>query len=202
MHWVVGEQLVNVRIDFLITYVTRFRNELEVEIVRHIVNAVPPGIVGTHHSRPHTGPATFMMPEFPILPLEIIGEGGLILQKPLALHHLDDVGGGPGEFIIVQFHQRIILEIMSVHEALLMAVQTDILHRLSLQSGIVFVFGDWWPQGPGDAVAHVVGNLLVGGCRHMTGGTGRRLEIILADDPLIFVQVQPVFVAIIGDAVL
>ena len=62
MHWIVSKQVIKIDIDLLIITMPSFRDELELEVMSHIINAVPSGIVWPNHCGTHSSATTFIMP--------------------------------------------------------------------------------------------------------------------------------------------
>lgn len=71
-----------------------------------------------------------------------------------------------------------------------MAVVTNVLHGRAARFPVFQARGHHGSQGKTDAVAHVVGDLLVRGRTHVAGGARRGSKIVLSHDPRIGIEIH------------
>ena len=82
----------------------------------HIVDAMPPRVVGTTHGGAVTRAAALMMPNLPPGPLDLVIEWGRgDITTLLKVAH--DGRDGPGEFLVVKVHQIVELYIVTFNDA-------------------------------------------------------------------------------------
>ena len=190
VHRIFCRQSVNICVDLRIVKGPGCGEEFEVEIVDHIVDPVPPRVVRPHHSRAVPRPAAFMMPQFPVIPLDIVAETCLNLQQIFLADDGHDLACGDGELFVVEPDDRVKLVEMPFGKLRPVAGRTDIFHIFSLLLPVVLVLGNRWAQCPLEPLAHVVGRLLVCRRRHVARGACGGFEIIHPHNPVIGFQVH------------
>ena len=136
------------------------------------------------------------MPDFPVDPLDLVGEGSFVFHDASLFDEGHELTGGNRELIIIELNDSIELIIMTVGHGLGVTCHADVFHIVAFFGPVFFMLGDRGPQRPGEALTHIVADLLFFGGGHMAGGAGGGLVIVFAHDPAVGLEVHGVYVGV------
>src|SRR5208337_4641652 len=141
--------------------------------------AVPLGVVRTHHGRTHAGTPALVVPQLVVGPFDFFIERSFG-EFAAGVELLHDGLGRLGELLVIEIDGSLVLFVEVLDPSRGVTTGAYILHGGAPLLPVLQFETHHRAQGVADAVADVMGGLLIAGGAHVAGGAGGGGRVVLA----------------------